>query len=163
MKMDTCMLTKEGKKELAKISAAGRASGAGADTDYYGADNMHAGCTANVIMITKAEILCANAGDSRAVLSKKGKAKDLSVDHKPDTPSEKRRIERANGFVEESRVNGMLALSRSIGDFEYKGNPIMKPEDQVITAFPDITIEKITNECDFIVCACDGIWDCLSS
>jgi serine/threonine protein phosphatase PrpC len=80
-------------------------------------------------MISKSEILCANAGDSRAVLSKKGKVKDLSVDHKPDTPSEKRRIERANGFVEESRVNGMLALSRSIGDFEYKGNSILKPED----------------------------------
>jgi protein phosphatase 2C family protein 2/3 len=124
---------------------------------------MHAGCTANVVMITKAEILCANAGDSRAVLSKKGKVKDLSVDHKPDTPSEKRRIERANGFVEENRVNGMLALSRSIGDFEYKTNSIMKPEDQIITALPDITIEKITNESDFIVCACDGIWDCMSS
>jgi serine/threonine protein phosphatase PrpC len=114
-------------------------------------------------MITKAEILCANAGDSRAVLSKKGKAKDLSVDHKPDLPSEKRRIERANGFVEESRVNGMLALSRSLGDFEYKTNTIMKAEDQIITAFPDISVEKITSDCDFIVCACDGIWDCLTS
>jgi serine/threonine protein phosphatase PrpC len=80
-------------------------------------------------MITKTEILCANAGDSRAVLSKKGKAKELSVDHKPDTPSEKRRIERANGYVEDSRVNGMLALSRALGDFEYKGNSIIKPED----------------------------------
>jgi protein phosphatase 2C family protein 2/3 len=124
---------------------------------------MNAGCTANVVMITKAEIICANAGDSRSVLSKKGKAKDLSVDHKPDIPSEKRRIERANGFVEENRVNGMLALSRSMGDFEYKSNTIMKPEDQIITAFPEITIEKITSETDFIICACDGIWDCLSS
>jgi protein phosphatase 2C family protein 2/3 len=61
------------------------------------------------------------------VLSKKGKAKELSYDHKPDLPAEKRRIERANGFVEENRVNGMLALSRALGDFEYKNNPIMKP------------------------------------
>lgn len=80
-------------------------------------------------MITKTEIICANAGDSRSVLSKKGKSKDLSNDHKPDLPSEKRRIERANGFVEESRVNGMLALSRALGDFEYKGNAVFKPED----------------------------------
>jgi serine/threonine protein phosphatase PrpC len=50
-----------------------------------------------------------------------------------------------------------------MGDFEYKSNHIMKPEDQIITAFPDITIEKITNDIDFIICACDGIWDCLSS
>jgi len=162
MKMDQIMLTKDGKKELSKIVSAGRQGGA--DPDPFGAgDQMHAGCTANVVMITKGEILCANAGDSRAVLSKKGKAKDLSVDHKPDIPSEKRRIERANGFVEDSRVNGMLALSRSIGDFEYKTNTIMKPEDQIITAFPDVSIEKITADCDFIVVACDGIWDCLSS
>lgn len=92
-------------------------------------DQSYAGCTANVVMITKTEIYCANAGDSRAVLSKKSKARELSTDHKPDTPSEKRRIERANGFVEESRVNGMLALSRALGDFEYKGNPILKAED----------------------------------
>lgn len=94
-------------------------------------------------MITKSDIICANAGDSRSVLSKKGKAKDLSIDHKPDLPSERRRIERASGFVEESRVNGMLALSRALGDFEYKGNPILKPEDQIITAFPEITVEKL--------------------
>ena len=57
----------------------------------------------------------------------------------------------------------MLALSRSLGDFEYKTNTIMKAEDQVVTAFPDISIEKVTADCDFIICACDGIWDCLSS
>ena len=160
------MLSKEGRKELAKIVSTGKQGGALADSsdgNGFSADQMHAGCTANVVMITKAEILCANAGDSRAVLSKKGKVKDLSVDHKPDTPSEKRRIERANGFVEDSRVNGMLALSRSLGDFEYKNNSILKPEDYIVTAFPDITIEKITSDTDFIICACDGIWDCLTS
>ena len=78
-------------------------------------------------MITKSEIICSNAGDSRAVMSRKGKAKDLSVDHKPELPIEKRRIERAGGFIEDNRVNGMLALSRAIGDFEYKQNTILKP------------------------------------
>jgi serine/threonine protein phosphatase PrpC len=63
------------------------------------------------------------------VLCKKGKAKDLSEDHKPDLPSEKNRIERANGYVEDKRVNGMLALSRALGDFEYKSNPLLKPHD----------------------------------
>lgn len=155
------MLTKDGKKELSKFSALGRDGESTQSENGY--DQSYAGCTANVVMITKTEIICANAGDSRAVLSKKGKAKDLSVDHKPDTPSEKRRIERANGFVEDSRVNGMLALSRSIGDFEYKGNSILKAEDQIITAFPDITVEKITNDTEFIICACDGIWDCMTS
>lgn len=129
LKLDQLMLTKEGKKELAKFLSSGKEGDTGSGFDANGVDQSYAGCTANVVMITKTEIICANAGDSRAVLCKKGKAKDLSVDHKPDLPSEKRRIERANGFVEDSRVNGMLALSRSIGDFEYKGNQMLKPED----------------------------------
>lgn len=126
------MLGKEGKKELLKLaknSAHQDPNGGGIDMNGAQYDQSYAGCTANVVMITKTEILCANAGDSRSVLSKKGKCKDLSIDHKPDNPGEKRRIERANGFVQESRVNGMLALSRAIGDFEYKGNPILKAED----------------------------------
>jgi protein phosphatase 2C family protein 2/3 len=125
--------------------------------------DIHAGAAASVVLITKTEIFCANAGDCRSVLSKKGKAKDLSVDHKPNTPSERSRIERANGFVEDNRVNGNLALSRSIGDFEFKSNPILKPKDQIVSAYPDITIEKITPDCEFIIVACDGIWDCMSS
>jgi serine/threonine protein phosphatase PrpC len=131
LKMDQLMLTKDGKKELQKLANSipdGTANGGGMG-DAGSLDQSYAGCTANVVMITKTEIICANAGDSRSVLCKKGKSKDLSTDHKPDLPQEKRRIERANGFVEESRVNGMLALSRAIGDFEYKGNPILKPED----------------------------------
>jgi serine/threonine protein phosphatase PrpC len=78
-------------------------------------------------------------------------------------PSERNRIERANGYVEDKRVNGMLALSRALGDYEYKGNPLLKPHDQIVTAFPEVTIEKLTNDCDFVICACDGIWDCMSS
>lgn len=77
--------------------------------------------------MTKTEIYCANAGDSRTVLCKKSKAKDLSEDHKPELPSERNRIEKANGYVEDKRVNGMLALSRALGDFEFKGNPLLKP------------------------------------
>ena len=160
------MLTKEGKKELQKLTNSlpdGTPNGGSMGGDMGGMEQSYAGCTANVVMITKTDIICANAGDSRSVLSKKGKSKDLSNDHKPDLPSEKRRIERANGFVEESRVNGMLALSRALGDFEYKGNPILKPEDQIITAFPEIIVEKLTNDSEFIVCACDGIWDCMTS
>lgn len=78
------------------------------------------------MLISKTDIYCANAGDSRAVLSKKGKSKDLSTDHKPDTPSEVARIKKAHGYVEDRRVNGNLAVSRALGDFEYKNNPLLK-------------------------------------
>jgi len=77
-------------------------------------------------MITDSEIIVANAGDSRAVLAYKDGdkivAKELSMDHKPELPEEKARIEKAGGYVEDNRVNGILNLSRSVGDLEYKMN-----------------------------------------
>jgi len=86
----------------------------------------NAGCTACSAIITPNEIIVGNAGDSRCVLAvKKGsiyQAIDLSVDHKPDLPEEKQRIQKAGGFVEDNRVNGSLNLSRSLGDLEYKSD-----------------------------------------
>jgi serine/threonine protein phosphatase PrpC len=65
-----------------------------------------------------------NAGDSRAVLAKWQdnylRAIDMSIDHKPELSNEKNRIEECGGYVDENRVNGILNLSRSIGDHEYK-------------------------------------------
>jgi len=58
---------------------------------------------------------------------------------------------------------GNLALSRAIGDFEFKKNYALAPERQIITADPDIIQHDITEEDEFLVIACDGIWDCLSS
>ena len=82
----------------------------------------YTGCTAVVVMLTPDSIICANAGDSRSIVSRKGKVVALSEDHKPENPIERKRIEDAGGFVEENRVNGSLNLSRSLGDFEYKSN-----------------------------------------
>lgn len=59
--------------------------------DYSG-DKSFAGCTATVVLISPKEIYCANAGDSRTVLSKAGKVVELSKDHKPDDEIELKRI-----------------------------------------------------------------------
>lgn len=143
LKIDEQMLTEAGKKELG--------------------GNQQAGCTATVALITPSEIYCCNAGDSRTVYSKGKQAIDLSVDHKPDDPEEARRIYAANGFVEESRVNGMLALSRALGDFEYKQNKLLKAKDQAVTAFPDVKCVQLTSDTEFVLLACDGIWDVMTS
>ncbi|KAI0320171.1 phosphatase 2C-like domain-containing protein, partial [Amylostereum chailletii] len=58
---------------------------------------------------------------------------------------------------------GNLALARALGDFEYKKNYNIPPEAQIITANPDIIEHQITDDDEFLVLACDGIWDCLSS
>lgn len=54
------------------------------------------------------------------------------------------------------RVNGNLALSRAIGDFEFKKSAELSPEQQIVTAFPDVTVHEITEDDEFLVIACDG-------
>jgi len=121
------------------------------------------GCTASVGIISNKKIYVGNAGDSRSVLGVKGRAKPLSFDHKPQNEGEKARINAAGGFVDFGRVNGNLALSRAIGDFEFKKSAELSPEQQIVTAFPDVTVHEITDDDEFLVVACDGIWDCQSS
>lgn len=118
------------------------------------------GCTANVILIDKMQkIYAANAGDSRCVLGRGGKAFPLSFDHKPDDEIELRRIEKAGSVVTEGRVDGNLNLSRALGDLKYKTNKDLKPEEWPITANPDIKCVDLQPEDDFIIMGCDGIWE----
>ena len=84
-----------------------------------------AGCTACVCLVTKDTIYCANSGDSRAIIGlKNGKLIELSYDHKPENDGEMARIKAGGGFVEDGRVQGVIAVSRAIGDWEYK-NPAL--------------------------------------
>ena len=147
--MDDMMKSPAGKKEVQSLAGNTEAS--------------FAGCTATTVLITQTEIYCANSGDSRTVLSRGGAAVPLSIDHKPDDVGERKRIYNANGFVEDGRVNGMLALSRALGDFEYKGNQQLKAKDQAVTAHPDVKVVPLQANCDFILLACDGLWDCMTS
>ncbi|KAI8924302.1 phosphatase 2C-like domain-containing protein [Entophlyctis helioformis] len=118
------------------------------------------GCTAVSALITDDQIFVANAGDSRAVLSANGRAVPLSFDHKPVNPAETDRIVAAGGFVEFGRVNGNLALSRAIGDFEFKQSTDLAAERQIVTADPEIQERALEDTDEFVVIACDGIWDC---
>ena len=94
---------------------------------------MGTGCTATSAIITPTEIIVGNSGDSRVVLGlKKGdkyQGVEMSEDHKPELKTEKIRIERAGGFVEDNRVKGVLNLSRSLGDLEYKLDPKLSVEN----------------------------------
>ena len=69
-------------------------------------------CRRAGVQIKGNTIYCANAGDSRGVLCRAGKAINLSDDHKPMDPIEKARIEKANGFVEDKRCARARACVR---------------------------------------------------
>lgn len=122
-----------------------------------------AGCTAVTMVVKDNTVWCANVGDSRAVASVKGVPEPLSLDHKPNNEIEFNRITAAGGFVEYNRVNGNLALSRALGDYVFKRNEKKGPQEQMVTAFPDIEQRRFGMDWEFIVMACDGIWDVMTN
>ena len=126
---------------------------------------MRTGCTGCVCVIDEMykKMYFANAGDSRVVLCKNGNAIPMSTDHKPELEEEKDRIYKADGWITDGRVKGNLNLTRGLGDLDYKQNKKLKPEEQMITSNPDILIEDFSNDVDFIIIGCDGIWDCLTN
>lgn len=116
------------------------------------------GSTAIVVVITPDEIVCANAGDSRAVCMFDNEVVALSEDHKPYLETERKRIEASQGVVLNGRVDGNLALSRALGDFEFKTNVNLSPEQQKITAKPDI-MTRSRKAGGWLLLASDGLWD----
>ncbi|XP_013403639.1 probable protein phosphatase 2C T23F11.1 [Lingula anatina] len=122
-----------------------------------------AGTTCICTLIKDNKLYCGNAGDSRVIASVRGKVDFSSMDHKPCNELETKRIIAAGGWVEFNRVNGNLALSRALGDFVFKKNSEKSAEEQIVTANPDVTVYEITQDLEFTVLACDGIWDVLTN
>lgn len=123
----------------------------------------HSGCTAIVALVRGRRLYVANAGDSRCLLSRNGVAVAMSHDHKPTDEPELARITRAGGQVFDGRVNGSLNLSRAIGDLEYKQNKELPASDQMVTALPEIRTVDLQEGDEFLLLACDGIYDVMEN
>ena len=105
----------------------------------------------------------ANCGDSRAALYRRTGIGFSTLDHKPFNPCEKERILNAGGSVMIQRVNGSLAVSRALGDYEYKNVEGKSQCEQLVSPEPELYVEKRTDDDQFLVLACDGIWDVMST
>lgn len=130
------------------------------------------------ILINNQKLWIANVGDSRAVLSRKGSAIQMSIDHEPNT--ERRIIENKGGFVSNlpgllinlnfkivsefilssslvaaaisgdvARVNGQLAVSRAFGDRNLKSH---------LRSDPDVQPDDIDQDTELLILASDGLW-----
>lgn len=122
------------------------------------AGRQEAGSTACVVLASPDGFWAANAGDSRAVLvTAVGRVEQLTQDHKPDRPDELNRIMRGGGFVTFDgvhRVGGMLAVSRSLGDWS------LRPH---VVAGPEVTFCARKPADRWLVVASDGVWDVFDS
>lgn len=92
----------------------------------------------------------ANAGDARGVLCRAGKAVRLTYDHKGSDKQEAKRITDAGGFVMSGRVNGVLAVTRSLGDSSMK---------EFVVGAPYTTETELCDDDEFLILACDGVSD----
>jgi len=115
-----------------------------------------------------------NCGDSRAIIIKDPNDEDPgrpycvmeTTDHKPNNPSEKARIKAAGGSVTCGRcprVDGRIAVCRSIGDFDFKEEKRLKPSEQKVSCEPDIYEISGLQPGSLLLLACDGVWDVMSS
>ncbi|XP_056266351.1 protein phosphatase 1K, mitochondrial [Pseudoliparis swirei] len=101
---------------------------------------MNPGTTATVALLRDGiELVVGSVGDSRAMLCRKGKALKLTVDHTPDRKDEKERVKKSGGFITwnslgQPNVNGRLAMTRSIGDFDLKSTGVIaEPETKRVS------------------------------
>jgi len=115
-------------------------------------------------------IILANLGDSRGLLYRpRGEWEHLvaTCDHKPDVPSEKKRIRAAGGYVipsddaQPARLDAVLATSRAFGNFRFK-DPAQTPGTRKVSSVPDVSILE-GRAGDVLVLTSDGVLDVLSS
>ncbi|RVX16085.1 putative protein phosphatase 2C 27 [Vitis vinifera] len=122
--------------------------------------DISSGTTALTAFIFGRTMLIANAGDCRAVLGKRGRALELSRDHKPNCPSERLRIEKLGGVVYDGYLNGQLSVARALGDWHMK---VPKGSACPLSAEPELQETLLTEDDEFLIMGCDGLWDVMSS
>lgn len=124
-------------------------------------DSPESGTTALTALVLGRCLFVANAGDCRAVLSKKGVAVEMSHDHKTSYPPERKRVEELGAYIIDEYLNGTLSVTRALGDWDMK-----KLHDGSISALiaePDFQQVTLTEDDEFLIIACDGVWDVMSS
>jgi len=140
------------------------------------------GSTAATVILMGRRLFAANVGDSRVVLCRGGgQCVELTSDHKPSRPDEAARVRAAGGFILHKRVMGELAITRAFGDKSFKmGIKAMLEEDAddlagndneqakdltapLVSAEPEIASMILSHNDEFLLLACDGLFDVFRS
>lgn len=149
-------------------------------------NELESGSTATVMFLGSDSLIVAHVGDSRAVISRAGKAEVVCGDHRPygnskTSLAEIKRIRQAGGWINNGRVCGFLSVSRAFGDIKLKTRRQEMLDEGVkgglwtnkfasriemngdwVTAAPEITRTSL-KDAEFIILASDGLWDYVQS
>ncbi|XP_030546697.1 probable protein phosphatase 2C 27 [Rhodamnia argentea] len=126
--------------------------------------SLSSGTTALTAMIFGRSLLVANAGDCRAVLSRGGIALEMSKDHRPCCPREKDRIKSLGGFVvDDEYLNGLLGVTRALGDWHLEGMKEVNGGGGPLSAEPELKLVTLMKEDEFLIIGSDGIWEVFTS
>ncbi|KAJ3695517.1 hypothetical protein LUZ60_000894 [Juncus effusus] len=129
----------------------------------FAKSSLSSGTTALTAMIFGRSLLVANAGDCRAVLSRYGTAIEMSRDHRPCCLRERKRVESLGGFVDDGYLNGLLAVTRSLGDWHLEGMKSSELSSGPLIAEPELKLMTLTKEDEFLIIGSDGVWDVFSN
>lgn len=138
---------------------------------------LDSGCTAVIAVYNRitGQFIVGNCGDARCISSKSGVAQAYTVDHKPEVTTEKKRIESSGRRVVDNRLDGVLAVSRALGDLSLKRVHLKydaagrikrnasDPETWALTCVPYIHEGTLSRDHSFFVLACDGLFDVMSN
>lgn len=152
------------------------------DQDFISPNNApQSGSTAATVLLMGRRLFAANVGDSRVVLCRGGgQCVELTSDHKPSRPDEAARVRAAGGFIIHKRVMGELAITRAFGDKSFKLGVRAMLEDEadeinpndsegrdvtapLVTAEPEISSMILSHTDEFLLLACDGLFDVFRS
>jgi len=118
------------------------------------------GTTALAALVFGRQLLVANTGDCRAVLCRRGIAMEMSRDHRANHAEECERVAASGGYIEDGYLNGVLSVTRALGDWD------MKTPDcstSPLIAEPEFQQAMLSEDDEFLIMGCDGIWDVMTS
>ncbi|RHY35273.1 hypothetical protein DYB32_000226 [Aphanomyces invadans] len=145
--------------------------------DLYASDSP-SGSTATFSLIdgtsSTLRLVVGHVGDCRALICRSGECIALTTDHRCSTRTEHDKVVRSGGSIINNRVNGVLAITRTFGDLEFKGREVKAVQEAaqvysqesvgaVLDATPDVIVVDVQPNDSFVLFACDGVWEVMTS
>jgi serine/threonine protein phosphatase PrpC len=128
------------------------------------------GTTVIVALLHDNHLIVSNIGDSEGVLCRAGRAVSLSVPHTLRNPGERERLVSCGARIYRDRVGHpkynpayfSIAVTRAIGDVLYKDDEFTGGSPSGLVAVPDTQVIALSDEDQFLILACDGLWDVMT-